>query len=590
MSIQKGTITRRMENTFSDLEKEFSSFYNIDDFKSKLTVLKRSVGKSYYSSKLRDLFDMFDACGIKYERGKDYSYYENLVMCSNIPKFDDVEKRMLLSLYEKYTQYPSPEDYLKRIVDGLEKDDWKTDSLRIRILKQFIKYGNCLTYQKTIEGKNKTVNVYGGAKYIKDYLLERTGRKATSTTDIINHIDDIKDDIFIVLSTATKEQKKPDGKYGILKMVDDLASGQFRTGGATKRGLYLFAMVYDMSFCSKSAQMIDYKTDIEINLFCNYYINNLIKFLKKSYREHLCDFELDPSGQGINYKNYAEIIYLYYISKELPAEEKIRLSYEMIMELKNCDNNLCADDKEENIPQEDKGTLYYKGFLKDTDECVYCEDIFKKSDEEFKDFIRREYNCQAFSGDNAISEMQIETEQKTAYAVYETLLRQLEEIGVNRYHCHYGLWFTDVSAFKKECLDKTSSIISDKNIDQNKFNDFIELLLGANRFVGYTDEEMENTNEEDVVPATPRKHKTNALFVESSKDITRTSIIVAYYYYYNALRELDGDDKWKNFKELFKDFQNGVNKRLEAAFYQPFSTNNLFDVLIAFSAYAYHNI
>lgn len=553
MNIQKGTITRRMENTFDDLEKEFSSFYNIEDFKSRLAVLKRTIGKSDYSSKLRDLFDMFDACGIKYEKGKDYSYYENLVMCSNIPEFDDIEKKMLLSLYDKYKQYPSPEDYLKRIVDRLEKDDWGENSLRVRILKQFIKYGNCLTYKKTtVEGKKKTVNIYCGTQYIKDYLLEKKGSKAKN---IIDNIDYIDDDIFGVLPTATKDQKKPYGKYGIIKMVDDLASGNFRTGGATKRGLYLFAMVYDMSFCSKSTDMIDYKTDIEINLFRNYYINNLIKFLKESYREHLCDYELDPSGQGINYKNYAEIIYLYYISKDLTAEEKIKLSHEMIAELKNCDNNMGRESDEKTCTKEDKGTLYYKGFLKDTEEYIYCEDIFKKDDEEFKNFIRNEYNCQAFIGEDAINVMQIETEQETAYKVYKKLLSDLEKIGVNRYHCHYGLWFTDVSAFKKESLNKTLAIIKNKDIDQKNFNDFIELLLGANRFIGYTEEEIKNTDEEDIVPARPKKHKTSALFVESSKDITRTSIIVAYYYYYNALRELDRDDKWKNFKELFKDFQ-----------------------------------
>ena len=586
MNIKKGTITRRMENAFDELEKEFSSFYSIEDFKPKLVALKRAIGKSNYSSKLRDLFDMLDDCGIEHEKGKDYEYYEKLVMNSDISDFKEVEKKMLLSLYEKYIQYPSPEDYMRRIVDRLEKDNWKTNSLRVRILKQFIKYGNCLTYENlNDEGKKKTVNIYGGARYIKNYLFKK---KYSKIINIIDYIDDIEDDIFDVLPEATKEQKSPEGKYGIIKLVDDLASGNFRMGGATKRGLYLFAMVYDMSFYSKSSKIIDYKTDIEINLFRDYYTNNLIKFIKKAYRENLSEYELDPSGQGINYKNYAEIVYLYYISKDLSQEEKIKSSHKMILELKNYAKEENNKNSEKTCAKEEKGTLYYKGLLQNTDGYIYCEDIIEKDEDEFKDFIRNEFNCQAFIDKNPVNEMQIETEQETAYRVYTDLLADLEKEGVKREHCHYGLWFTDVSAFLKESLNKTLNIA--EGFEQKKFEDFIELLLGANRFVGLTVKETENTDEEDVVPARPTKYKTKALFVKSSRDITRTSIIVAYYYYYNAIHELDTDDKWKNFKELFKDFQKGVNKKLEAAFYQPFSTKNLFDVLIAFSAYAYHNI
>jgi len=66
MSILKGTITKRIDNAFGDLEKEFSAFYNIRDFENKLEELKYAIGRSNYSSILRDLCDMFDACGIDY--------------------------------------------------------------------------------------------------------------------------------------------------------------------------------------------------------------------------------------------------------------------------------------------------------------------------------------------------------------------------------------------------------------------------------------------------------------------------------------------------------------------------------------------
>ena len=51
----------------------------------------------------------------------------------------------------------------------------------------------------------------------------------------------------------------------MLKLADDLSDGKFRSGGATRKGLYLFAMVYGMTYCpggENSGELFDYETDI----------------------------------------------------------------------------------------------------------------------------------------------------------------------------------------------------------------------------------------------------------------------------------------------------------------------------------------
>lgn len=574
MGAVKGTITRRMDSLLDGLQSEFKALYDRTDFERKLEALKKAGTKSDRSSKLRKLFDMFDMCGIGYERGKDNDYYENLVMTSKIPTFSEIEDRMLLALFAKYEEYPSPEDYMRRIVDRLccEEDGWECDSLRLRILKQFIKYGNYLTDAG-----------YGGRKIICDYVKNKIGKKP-SDEEVLRHLDD---SVFDGLETATKAQKKPEGKFGLLKTVDDLATGKFRAEGATKRSLYLFAMVYGMTYYSgdtEGAEIIDYKTDVETNLFRDYYANNLMRFISEVYRGRLCEYELDPSGQGINYKNFAEMIYLYYISKDCSPQDKIRLSSKMIKSVQE------SQFKQGKMNTEKAGgTVFYRD--------LFSEDILSQSESDFEAFICKNYDCDTYVGsyetktgtiDAKTGVLQLETEQHSAFAEYNAILKAMEKRGVALENCNYGLWFTDVAAFKKKGFENICDRRSD--IDHDKFEEFIELLIGINSFMGYTVDESVSMQNEEQEWTKPSRMKTKALYVSSPETITRTSMIVAYYYYYNAMHENDGNDKWKSFEEVFNSFQNDIKPKLEAAHYQPLSGKNIFDVLVTFSSYAYLNL
>ena len=176
----------------------------------------------------------------------------------------------------------------------------------------------------------------------------------------------------------------------------------------------------------------------------------------------------------------------------------------------------------------------------------------------------------------------------SAFREYQSIIEDLTDLGVALENCNYGLWFTDVAAFRK----KGYKNICDRNIDidRDKFEEFMELLFGINSFMGYTVDEEVSLQNEGQEWTEPSKMKTKALYVSSANAVTRTSMIVAYYYYYNALHEDDGNDKWKNFEEVFNNFKKDIDPKLEAAYYQPLSGKNIFDVLVAFSSYAYLNI
>ena len=103
--------------------------------------------------------------------------------------------------------------------------------------------------------------------------------------------------------------------------------------------------------------------------------------------------------------------------------------------------------------------------------------------------------------------------------------------------------------------------------------------------MGYTVDETISTQTEGQEWSVPSKMKTKALHVESPDAVTRTSMIVAYYYFYNAVHENDVGDRWKNFEEVFNNFKMDIDPKLAAL-----SGKNIFDVLVAFSSYAYLNV
>ena len=61
-----------------------------------------------------------DCLSIPYDRRRtDYAYYVSLIEAADIPDSTEVEKKMLLALYQEYVNYPGPVQYMERIVDRL---------------------------------------------------------------------------------------------------------------------------------------------------------------------------------------------------------------------------------------------------------------------------------------------------------------------------------------------------------------------------------------------------------------------------------------------------------------------------------------
>lgn len=545
-----GTITRRLESVFNSLSDEFGTIYTKYDVECKLRQLNSSRGNSSdYYSKLTLFMDFLDSIHVDYDENReDYDYFHNLVSDMSFPDFEELESDMLYKLYKIFEKYPVPQEYMLRIVNRLsdKEDNWQDDPLRLRILKQFIKYGNYLSDAGA-----------GGKGQIKKYVKAKLGGKISSKDELQVILDNIDDGIFDLLENANKDQREFSGTYGLMKVCDDLASGQFRMGGSTKKNLYLFAIVYNMTFYipdNTKGQIIDYESDIEKNLFHDYYVNNLMRFLTAPYKGNRSSFEKEPSGLGINYKNFAEMIYLYYISKseeECSRPEKIRLATEMIARV-----------KENGFEKTNNHLDTVTVFLKES----FCEDILVLDDAKFEKYLMDNYDCNIYidygGTGTKLSEMQVSVNQNSAFGVFNKIIDDIK-LELDLEDLADGLWFADMENGYEFYSKKHS------DIDKEKFDEFMALMDEINRSSNLM------VRVEDI---------------KEAKDMTRTALIVALYHKYNLQKESDEEARYQSFAEVFEEFSVVCNKELEEASYQPFTCKNIFDMFIAFSIYAYQTL
>lgn len=627
----EGTITRKMKSTKGSV---YKNLLTRNDFNSKIEKLN-GTNSSQVHSICAELCEMFDALDIPCEIGQDVSYYKRLAEQSNLPEFRDVENSILNIMYENFGNYPTPEEYMLRIVDRLSNPDdgWQKDTLRLRILRRFIKYINCCVYTLH-DGRKKSI--FGWEKVVMDYAKKAGAPKEASISDVADYIDEgifdeydraieecqsvlnqaqtsdavsmlreqvkelkkkikkIKNDESKLIELQTKlkkkeselkeENKKIDNaksklkyvreKYGLIKIANDLSKGIFKSGGSTKRDLYLFAIAFDMTYtvikepgALETEELIDFNSDIEKNLFVDYYTNNLMRFITASYAGDLSALELDPSGVGINYKNFAEMIYIYYISQDLEPIEKLRRAIEMIERLKNTEGGVKA---------KDDSTHYYR--------TLFTEEILSMNESEFESFISSNYDCdvdfeyldekqQSRTGRKSV--LQVRTDQNTAFDFYIELITEIENGDCitersDRKDCNYGLYFTDVGVEAAEYEKVLMSTLN--NANSEKVKDFVRLLYNINRFLS-------------------QKEK---LSITEPEKMTRTALITAYYYWYNNFNNMDETTgAEKTFVDVMDDYidsKTGLNGMLAASGYQPINDRNIFDLAVIFSSYAYLSV
>ncbi len=525
-------ISLYMQDMMSDVRKSFSKFYAREDFFELIEELKKEKGKSSYKFRKAELDAMFMAIRLNTKAVDNIVILESIVR-EHCKGREVIKKELIKDFVSKYKEFPKSEDFMKRIVHRLGGSECLGETVRLSIVKRFVKY----TDYYTAAVKKIVVEQCINSGIIKE---NHRFRSAEQRTEFV--FDNIDDSVFEVAfkrieeASTTKKKDELKDQYRLLRLADDLANSRFITNGRTKTDLYLFAMAYDMTyFIDETDDFYDEQRDIQKNLFEDYYNNNLLRFLSESYKKNPGIQEKEPSGEGINYKNYAEAIYLYCLRKYENPKEKIKKAEELISRCKK--SNIQRD---YSLINEDDYTFDYR--------ISFVDNALKFNEDDLVEYICRNYEIDRSVG--AGSPITVANEQKMAFDNYNNL----------------------VGKIKKLYKDDLGDILYDAT--------FLKYLK-------YFKVYNENGANEIVSIVGSYLNDDNLFSLEDATQMTRTILISVYFYYFQL------DEKYnkyaKSVSDLYVNFCNGVNKILEDSRYQKISEKNIFDMSVFFAIYMNKN-
>ena len=368
---------------------------------------------------------------------------------------------------------------------------------------------------------------------------------------------------------AKKDQKKAvKTDWTLLKLADDLATGKFRVNGITREQLYVFAIAFGMRYYpdTKAADH-DPILDIEKNLFRDYYHDNLLRYvLDDEYIQNKSYYDAEPTGEGINFKNYVEVIYLYCLTKDhLSPLEQLKMAQNLI--------DKCAKQAKKHtervtaVPEE--RTQIFRGSFLDRMMEIETEDALI-------DYIYSHYYIynSAYSG----VRMMYGAQQNTARELYRELTsRFLEEYpdsfgtAGDRIELNNGI---DLPAL----LEQTAQDDAELFAELRKDNQFMALLENL---------EKKLQTQKSHIFKLYRDAEAAA-----AHTYTRTELITLYYcYFLNVLQELVEDFGILDLPQLYREFcdgdgiRPGINDYLHQCRYQTISEKNPFDMFVVFAVF-----
>lgn len=517
-----------------------------------------------YNAELRRLQDMIVSAyksigkyGLEASiRALSFADLKSLAENEELPaRYDNIQ--LVKALDEGYLQYPKRTDYVELIVQRLADKEFKDengellDSPFLTIVKQFVKYGvESAAIVKLVLEKYPMEGIKNPSKEKKlQHVLNNLGEDILDLYyekfSVLEKEKEEKHNIFADIKksyskndleykeankayeTAKSKAKEFADMFEVLFLADDLSNGKLkrsRQNQTTKHQLYKFAVVFNMMYYTNEEKSDGTRynrfIDIEKNLFEDYYTASLFDKSDDSERINL--------GDGIDYKNYAEVIYLYFIRQRRPVEstEENRVKQAEAM-IKSCkkyfsESEVISDSESEN----------YFELTEDFRKQI----PFDTNADEFESLIKLMYLGRAANTNNAWEC----PNQITASEEYKKLIIKLKGKKLDNY--------LDSTVFDCCSISFKEAVSTVYEIILECYNDVVE---SKTEFAG------------DYV--------------------SREKIICLHLFAYLAKykeRCAESNEFGIKPQKVFNDFSDDLNNLLDDCRYQRFTEKNLFDVII----------
>jgi len=603
--VKDGTnYTVMSQERMSSFMERIKTFYCREDFEHKIKEVEQA-SKDASPSRKRELVGMCTAVSLNFD--EVYKKSTRSAELKKVPLRKDLCKNLIKEMHKIYSDFPTADQFMGRLVRRRLKDTgvFENSSTRLAIVQKFVletdyETKSVIEWVKSQDSFNK--EEFKDIKCEKEKIMYLANRV---TEDIFDELNDenqeksfrtflLKDigkhsDFVINNDLSTNEieadyrdhlkasDKKAETRYedrkdsfnkknwNLLKFADELEEGHFKNNGKTKEYLYMLAIVFDMTlYIGLDDEIYIPERCLEKNLFFDYYCDNLLRYIwNEEYRDNKGKYESEPSGAGINYKNYVEVIYLYYIYKkpELTPREKLK---EIDNLIKKC-FKLAKEKSKKGTTNEESGSvsnssentaLYKNRFIQS---IMYIED-----EDALVDFIVNEYKVYDNENNQSVK-IRVAQDQITATEQYDEIINLIktEYSDVIDNETNYGI-SDAIEDFKSNQFSEDETFVKSV-LEDKKFRELFEKLykkLHLNKREEFTDNSV----------------------------VTRTKMITLYYHLFSGvLEELIEYKLINNLPELYEEFcegdgfRKGLNHYLKESRYQEINTKNIFDMFVIFS-------
>ncbi len=397
--------------------------------------------------------------------------------------------------------------------------------------------------------------------------LEKSPKKFAKVNDFI--IKSLKQ--YRSLKKKSFEEAKDRGRdksstIEILHICNDLSKGLFKKSqGEMKEILYYLAFAFGMTVLDDNyLENADFNRNVTVQLFENFYCNNIIRYLKDYKRNGIYE---EPVGVPIRYNNFVELVYLYWLNKsdeEYSRYQKLTNAINMINDIRKMKNNAW------------KKTLSLKTTGKKYKEAVAIAYNKEHPSIKFERYFYGKGTGEQFSEET--------TKQLLRLPVKDFQSVLLKEFDIDEQY-HYSGRKSYEGFYNQMKLRTAEDVLQEFlcDIREDSYYEFEKMWLLQPEYVSL----HTNTVEEDADSIALKKlikkvnERIEGYINSDNKQITRTDILIAYCLKFVS----ENMDYEQSFVDFYKDYTEELNDLLRKSSFQVFSEKNLLDILLLYSSF-----